>query len=191
MSIATQRGDAGQTSLAGGVRVSKGDIRVEAYGTVDELIAVLGFARAICRDRQIAGMTKDIQRQLFQVGSAIATLPDGRKTPPEIPDDLVDRLTAEVHRIETMERLVSDWSVTGEDAVAAAFDMARTVCRRAERLAVRLKDCGVSIQPNVLRYLNRLSDLLWLLGRQIEVEQGIDARLRDSSNAGPRWSRAW
>jgi cob(I)alamin adenosyltransferase len=191
MSISTQRGDGGQTSLPGGIRVSKAELRVEAYGTIDELISQLGFARSICKNEQIAALTKTIQRELFQVGSAIATPPESRKPLPEITDDMVDRLTAEVHRIEAIEGLLSDWSLPGADAVSAAFDVARTVCRRCERFAVRLTQEGIALQPNVLRYLNRLSDLLWLFGRLIEVEQGVDSRLREGTNRGPRWSRAW
>ena len=82
-------------------------------------------------------------------------------------------------------------SLPGGDAASAAYDVARTICRRAERDEVRLIGEGISIQPNVLRYLNRLSDLLWLFGRQIEMEQGIDSRLREDPEGGPRWSRAW
>src|SRR6266850_8541882 len=100
MSIATQRGDGGQTSLPGGIRVSKAEPRVEVYGTIDELISSLGFARAICRNEQIRELTKSIQRELFKVGSAIATPPESRKPVPEVTDDLVNRLTDEVHRIE-------------------------------------------------------------------------------------------
>ena len=191
MSIATERGDAGQTALAGGIRVSKADLRVEAYGTIDELISQLGFARALCRHETIRAQTESIQRMLFQIGSAIATPAESHKQPPEITDEMVRVLTDEVHRIEAIDGILADWSLPGADAVAAAFDVARTICRRAERLAVRLKDAHVSFQPNVLRYLNRLSDLLWLLGRQIEIEQGIDSRLREDTNAGARWSRAW
>jgi cob(I)alamin adenosyltransferase len=191
MSIATEHGDSGQTSLPGGTRISKADFRVEAYGTIDELISHLGFARALCRNANICIQTKSIQRELFQVGSAIATSPDGHKPQPAISDEMVRVLTDEVHRIEAIDGLLADWSLPGEDAVSAAYDLARTVCRRAERLVVRLADEGMAIQPNVLRYMNRLSDLLWLFGRQIEVEQGIDSRLRDTSDDGPRWSRAW
>src|SRR5262249_46351469 len=128
---------------------------------------------------------------LFQVGSAIATPPESRKPQPQIADAMVDRLTDEVHRIESIEGLLSDWSLPGGDTMSAAYDVARTVCRRTERLAVRLSVEGVSLQPNVLRYLNRLSDLLWLFGRLIEVEHGVDSKLRDGSNSGSRWSRAW
>ena len=191
MSISTQRGDGGQTGLAGGIRVSKADLRVEAYGTIDELISQLGFARAICRNQAIADLTKSIQRELFKVGSAIATPSESPKPQPVITDEMASRLTDEVHRIEAMEGLLKDWSLPGADEVSAAYDVARTVCRRAERLAVRLTNEGVQIQGNVLRYLNRLSDLLWLFGRLIETEMGVDSRLREGSNTGPKWSRAW
>lgn len=191
MSIATERGDGGETSLPGGIRISKSDPRVEVYGTIDELISSLGFARAICRNEQICEFAKSIQRELFKVGSAIATPPESRKPIPQITDDYVNRLTDEVHRIEKIEGLLADWSLPGADPVSAAFDVARTICRRTERGAVRLMNAGVSLQPNVLRYLNRLSDLLWLFGRLIEFEQGVDSRLRDDSTGGPRWSRAW
>ena len=191
MSIATERGDGGQTSLPGGIRVSKSDLRVDVYGTIDELISLLGFARSICKNEQIRHFTKSIQRELFKVCSAVAIPPESKRPVPEITGDEVNRLTSEVHRIEAMEGILSDWSLPGEDPVSSAFDVARTVCRRAERGAVRLSTEGTSIQPNVLRYLNRLSDLLWLFGRFIEMEQGINSRLRDDSDGGPRWSRAW
>jgi len=189
MSIATQRGDGGQTGLAGGIRVSKHDPRVEAYGTIDELISTMGFARSICGDGEIPAIAKRIQRELFKVGSAVATPPESRKPVPVIEDELVDALTAEVHRIEAIEGVLGDWSIPGEDPCSAAFDVARTVCRRAERLIVGLVESGIALQPNVLRYLNRLSDLLWLFGRLIEQRTGKDARLR--TEPGARWSRAW
>jgi cob(I)alamin adenosyltransferase len=191
MSIATGRGDAGETSLPGGIRVPKSDLRVEVYGTIDELISSLGFARAICGNEQIREFTKSIQRELFKVGSAIATPPESRKPIPEITDVYVERLTDEVHRIEGRQGLLADWSLPGADPASAAFDVARTVCRRTERGVVRLTKDGVSLQPNVLRYLNRLSDLLWLFGRLIEFEKGVDSKLRDDSTGGARWSRAW
>ena len=84
MSIATKHGDAGQTGLAGGIRISKADLRVEAYGTVDELNTVLGFARSICKNEEIAGWTEQIQKTLFRLGSALATPPESRKPPPHI-----------------------------------------------------------------------------------------------------------
>lgn len=191
MSIATMRGDGGETGLAGGTRVSKSDVRVEAYGTIDELISFLGFARAICEDEEVRVITKAVQKELFAVGSAIATPPESRKRPPELPDALVDALTAQVHRIESMDGILGDWSIPGEHPASAAYDVARTVCRRAERLVVGLGRHGIATPPNALRYLNRLSDLLWLIGRLLELRAGVDATLRDPSRAGPKWSRAW
>jgi cob(I)alamin adenosyltransferase len=191
MSIATKRGDAGQTGLAGGVRVSKSSLRVETYGTVDELNSVLGFARSICEDSGIAELTKSIQKELFQVGSALATHPESHKKARPVTQEMVDVLTDHVHRIEAIEGVLADWSIPGEHPASAAYDMARTVCRRAERSVVRLAESGEVVNPVVIAYLNRLSDLLWLFGRLLEFRAGVSAALRDEQHKGPRWSRAW
>lgn len=191
MSIATKRGDAGQTGLAGGIRVSKASTRVEAYGNVDELISTVGFARSICSDEQIRIFLKEVQRELFSLGSALATPPESSKTPPVITAEMVERLTAEIHRIEAIEGVLADWSIPGEDACSAALDVARAVCRRAERGVVLLGESGESVAPEILAYLNRLSDLLWIEGRLVELGKGVDATLRTGEKSGPRWSRAW
>jgi cob(I)alamin adenosyltransferase len=191
MSIATKRGDGGQTGLAGGIRISKADLRVEAYGTVDELNSTLGFARSICTNKEICDWTETIQRTLFRVGSALATPPDSKKPPPSVLLEDVDALTQLVHQIEATEGILSDWSLPGAHTESAAYEVARTVCRRAERNAVRLANSGVDLKPEILSYLNRLSDVIWLFGRLIEVKAGVDARLRSGDTAGPKWSRAW
>lgn len=191
MSIATKRGDTGQTGLAGGVRVSKSDLRVETYGAVDELNTVLGFARSICHNTEIKAWTEEIQHTLFRLGSNLATPPESKKQPPPITAEDVDWLTDLVHKIEATEGLVSDWSLPGAHPEAAAYEMARTTCRRAERAVVRFIESGAQVAPNVLAYLNRLSDLIWLFGRLLEVEAGVDSRLRDEQHPGARWSRAW
>lgn len=191
MSIATTHGDSGQTGLAGGVRVSKADLRVEAYGSVDELNSVLGFARSICHHQQICDWTEEIQRTLFRVGGALATPPENQKNAPVISTDDVDTLTKLVHQIEATEGILSDWSLPGAHTESAAYEVARTVCRRAERNTVRLAENGVEVKPEIIAYLNRLSDLIWLFGRLIEWAAGIDARLRTGDTAGPKWSRAW
>lgn len=191
MSIATTRGDGGQTGLSGGIRVSKASPRVEAYGTLDEVISSMGFARSICESEEIRQVTKSIQKELFKVASAISTPPESKKGIPVVEDAMVDALTAHVHRIEAIPGILADWSLPGEDPASAAYDVARTICRRAERLAVGLIEGGMQLQPNILRYLNRLSDLLWLFGRQIERAAGKDARLRGEDRPGPKWSRAW
>ncbi len=191
-SIATKKGDGGQTSLTGGQRVSKSSIRVEAYGTVDELNSVMGFARAICEDANLRDRTRAIQLELFQVGSALATPPENRKGKPPLNAAMIDALTNQVHELEAIEGMLSDWSIPGEHAAAAAYDVARTVCRRAERCVVRLIDSGDVVDDNVLPYLNRLSDLLWLFGRKLELDAGVSGSLRDANRkSGPRWSRAW
>jgi len=191
MSIATTRGDKGQTGLAGGIRVSKADLRVEAYGSVDELNTVLGFARSICTNKEIYEWTEKIQRTLFRLGSALATPPESKKVPPVISPEEVEDLTKLVHQIEATEGILADWSLPGAHTESAAYEVARAVCRRAERNAVRLAASGVEFKAEILAYLNRLSDVIWLFGRLIELNAGVDARLRSEETAGAKWSRAW
>ena len=191
MSISTTRGDGGQTGLAGGIRVSKADLRVESYGTVDELNTVLGFARSICQNPEIKAWTETIQRTLFRLGSALATPPESKKQPPIISAEDVAMLTELVHNIEEIEGILSDWSLPGAHTESAAYEMARAVCRRAERNAVRFVESGGVVKPEIIVYLNRLSDVIWLFGRLIEFNAGVDARLRDETKTGPKWSRAW
>ena len=191
MSIATQTGDTGQTALTGGARVSKADLRVEAYGTVDELNAFLGFARSLCSDAGLRSRTEVIQRTLFRVGAALSRPTASPLSASTLQSTDVDDLTTQVHEIEAVEGILSDWSLPGAHRESAAFEMARTVCRRAERCAVRLRESGEEVTPEAIAYLNRLSDLLWLYGRLIEHQAGIDARLRDETKEGPNWSRAW
>jgi cob(I)alamin adenosyltransferase len=188
MSIATKRGDKGKTSLAGGKRVSKADPRVEAYGTLDELSSVMGFARSICRSEKIREATKAIQKELFIVSASLAS---AKKKSARVSREMVDALTRQVEEVESIEGILGDWALPGEDSVSAAYDVARTVCRRAERAMVRLRDSGKAVDPLALAYVNRLSDLLWLFGRFVEKESGVDARLRNGDHEGPRWSRAW
>jgi cob(I)alamin adenosyltransferase len=137
-------------------------------------------------------MAKTIQRELFRVGSSLATPPDSPKPKVPIESALVDALTAHVHRFEAIEGVLGDWSLPGALPVSAAFDMARTVCRRAERGLVRLIEAGEPVDPEILPYLNRLSDLLWIVGRKLEHDAGVSGSLRDiTGKAGNRFSRAW
>jgi cob(I)alamin adenosyltransferase len=191
-SISTTTGDEGQTGLAGGIRVSKASLRVEAYGSVDELNSTLGFARSICEDAEICALTKRIQLELFKIGSSLATPSESLKTQVPITIEMVDGITDAVHRFEAIDGILADWSVPGELTVAAAFDQARTICRRAERCVVRLVESGEVIQPPILPYLNRLSDLLWIAGRKLEHDAGVSGSLREmTGKTGNRFSRAW
>lgn len=191
MSIATKTGDDGSTALTGGTRVSKSDLRVEAYGTIDELNATLGFARSICSDVEIREWTEHIQRTLFRVGAALSRPAADAKPSSTVQQADVDALTDRVYAIEAIEGILSDWSLPGAHRESAAFEIARTVCRRAERCVVRLQESGEAVPAEPMVYLNRLSDLIWLFGRLIEHKGGIDARLRDANSDGANWSRAW
>ena len=140
----------------------------------------------------IAALTKSVQQDLFKIGSSLATPTESPKPQIVIDPALVDRLTAEVHRIEAIDGMLADWSIPGEHRAAAAFDVARTICRRAERGIVRLAESGEPVQPTILAYVNRLSDLLWLFARQLEHDAGVSGSLRAATGKdGNRWSRAW
>ena len=133
-----------------------------------------------------------MQQDLFRIGSSLATPPESPKPPIVIAPELVDRLTAEVHRLEAIEGMLADWSIPGEHRAAAAYDVARTICRRAERALVRLHESGADVQAPMLAYVNRLSDLLWLFGRKLEHDAGVSGSLRAlTGKAGNRFSRAW
>ena len=190
-SISTMRGDGGETSLAGGVRVSKGSLRVETYGTVDELNSSLGFARSICEDAEIAAFTKGVQQDLFRIGSSLATPAESPKPQIVIDPALTERLTAEVHRLEAIEGMLADWSIPGEHTgAAAAFDVARTICRRAERSLVRFQESGAAVQPAILPYINDCPTALALRpkARARRRRQRIAAR-RDRKGRQPFLTR--
>ncbi|MGD1067934.1 MAG: cob(I)yrinic acid a,c-diamide adenosyltransferase [Vulcanimicrobiaceae bacterium] len=190
-SVSTRRGDAGETGLGGGGRVSKADARVESYGAIDETNTMIGLARTLCEDTEVAATLRTIQRELFVVGSAISTKPEAKKPIPEITKEMVARLDAIVERWEAEPNVLRDWSIPGEYRGSAALDVARAMARRAERATVRYVTGGGVVQPTVLEYLNRLSDVLWIAARVVEARAGVDARLRDEDHPGPPWSRAW
>ena len=170
MSIVTKTGDKGETSLMYGRRVSKTDPRVEAYGCVDELTAALGLARASCQDEIVAKEVLATQKDLIVLMGELATshedldryVKDGFKLTTAA---MVDRLTAVIVDLEKDKSLYpKDWVIPGGNPSSAGLDMARTACRRAERKVATLKEQN----PEILRYLNRLSDLCWILARYLE-----------------------
>ena len=175
MSIATKTGDAGETSLMYGRRVPKTDARVDAYGCVDELNSALGLVRATAA-APLAEQILSIQKELVTVMGELATAPqdlaryqkDGFALTTAA---MVDRLTAAIDDLEKDKTLYGKgWAMPGNTPLAAALDMARTVCRRAERRVAALDSKEHSI-AEILRYLNRLSDLCWLLARFTEKEE--------------------
>ena len=189
MSIVTKRGDGGTTGLAGGRRVSKGSARIDCIGAVDELNSFLGLARAATDDAALAALVESVQRELFAVGEALAAPPD-TSAGPAVTAAMVERLTAETARLEAVDGVLDDWSLPGTHPVASLYDVARAACRRAERAIVRLADAE-SVAGHVIPWVNRLSDLLWLVGRVIECAGGGDGRLRRAADPRSRWSRAW
>jgi len=184
ISIATRRGDGGETSLLYGGRVTKDDPHAEACGAVDEAVSALGVARAQEADHERAERLLALQRDLFTVGAELATGPGERAQLERhfatITAAMVERLDAQLADLEARVPLPRGFVVPGGTPVAAAIDLARTLVRRAERRAVSLRRTGLLENPEVLRYLNRLSDLLFMLAR--EAEQGATV-LRHPSDA--------
>lgn len=179
MSIVTKTGDGGATKLFGGDRISKADLQVEAYGTIDELNSFLGLARAFCDAAEISQILERLQRESFVVGAELATAPDKLdKLKSRVTPELTAQIEAEIAPIEQIPGLLDDWALPGATQFGAALDVARVVCRRAERLVVRLQQNGGVPNDEVLRYLNRLSDFLWLLGRKYEIERGVNGGLK-------------
>jgi cob(I)alamin adenosyltransferase len=175
MSIVTKTGDGGETSLMYGRRVPKNHPRVEAYGAVDELTAALGLARANCDDKFVVDQVFAVQKDLINVMGELSTLPEDRQRYTKdgfqvVDAKMVDRVHAVIAGLEKDKSLYpKDWVIPGANAVAAALDLARTICRRAERHVAILKDSN----PEILRYLNRLSDFCWILARFTEAKQEL------------------
>lgn len=174
MSIATKTGDLGETSLMYGRRVSKADARVDTYGCVDELNAALGLARVSTTDEFITGEIYAAQKELIIVMGELATAPEdlARYTKDGFhltTAAMVDRLTSIIDELEKDKLLhFKDWVVPGRTVASATLDLARTACRRAERRVATLSSGMKDFNGEILRYLNRLSDLCWLLGRYAE-----------------------
>jgi cob(I)alamin adenosyltransferase len=174
VSIVTKTGDKGETSLMYGRRLSKADPRVDAYGCVDELNAALGLARSIATDHFLSAQILATQRDLIVVMGELATAPSDRERYAKdgfhlTTTEMVDRVTLVVFDLEKDKSLYpKDWVVPGRTPVAAALDFARTICRRAERQIAAFADEEKDSNPEILRYLNRLSDLCWVLARYPE-----------------------
>jgi cob(I)alamin adenosyltransferase len=175
MSIATKTGDLGTTALMYGRRVSKIDLRVEAYGTVDELNAALGNARATVSDSFITTPIFTIQQQLVTLMGELAVAPaDSERYAKDgydlVKPEMVEALTAWVDDLEKNHRVsFKHWATPGFNPASAALDLARVTCRRAERRVIALRESGEPVNPEIIRYLNRLSDLCWLYARYIET----------------------
>ena len=176
MSIATKTGDTGTTALMFGRRVPKTDPRLDAYGTVDELNAALGMARATVREPFIAEPVLSIQKELVILMGELAVADEDRERYAKaghtfVTAAMVDRLTALVDDLEKNHEITyKHWATPGATQGSAALDVARTVCRRAERRVAALVEKKIPVNAEIIRYLNRLSDLCWLYARWIETK---------------------
>lgn len=171
--IYTRTGDGGDTGLFDGTRVPKNDPRVAAYGDVDELNAWLGFVRASMPDNRLSRMLEHIQRDLFALGARLADPSHkiaGRVTKAAITSDDIARLEGWIDSLESELPPLRRFILAGGSAGGAALHVARTVCRRAERAIVGLGHDAV--EPDLLVYINRLSDLLFVMGRSANRETG-------------------
>lgn len=167
--IYTKTGDDGTTGRLYGGRASKDDPAVEAYGSVDEAVAHLGLARALSNNAALQEILLDAQRDLFVVGADLATNPDQRaKLRPEmslVTTTMVDALERIIDETVAEHPLPQEFIVPGANPSSAALDLARTSVRRAERRTINLRGAGREVNPEAVRYLNRLSDLLFVLAR--------------------------
>jgi cob(I)alamin adenosyltransferase len=170
--IYTRGGDDGTTGLLYGGRVDKSDLRTESYGAVDEAVAALGMARAVIADRVLADLVLRLQRELFVVGSELATAPRNvHKLQPgltKVTAEMVDGLETLIDEYTARIRMPEEFIVPGEDQGSAFLDFARAVVRRAERRTVALERNGGLADRESVRYLNRLADLVFVLARYEE-----------------------
>ena len=180
MKIYTKKGDDGTTGLLYGGRVRKDDLRTEVYGTLDEVVSGLGVARAAGLSKRGQELAVRLQREMFVAGAQLATaeanqakLKDGVS---RVTDAMVTRAEADIDELLAEHPLPQEFLLPGESGPSAALDVARAVLRRAERQAVRLERAGLLADRVVLRYLNRVSDLLFALARYEEAELGLRAQ---------------
>lgn len=176
--IYTRTGDKGTTALAAGGRRSKYDLRIEAYGTVDETNACIGMARLHTAGHEIDAILGRIQNDLFDLGSDLATVETGKPLPYEplrITQGQVERLEQEIDQLNEHLSPLRSFVLPGGTPAAAALHLARTVCRRAERLVVELMDKpDEAVSAEAVKYLNRLSDLLFVASRYVNDKGKID-----------------
>lgn len=166
--IYTKTGDAGTTSLVGGTRVSKASARLEAYGTVDELNSHIGLLIAldgIPEDTQ--AVLAIVQHKLFNLGSELATETDSKWRPQGITDSDVEMIEAAIDAVDASLPSHNRFIMPGGTVASAQANVARTVARRCERRMVQMADSGQSVSPQAMRFVNRLSDFLFVVSRQI------------------------
>ena len=171
MKIYTRRGDAGETGLFGGKRLPKSHLRIESYGTVDELNSHIGYLSDIVEDEKTVTLLRSIQSTLFTIGSQLATDPDKDLSLPQITASDIEKLEQAIDRMEEKLPQLKAFVLPSGHPHGSAAHIARTVCRRAERRVVELS-MSESVDPILVTYLNRLSDLLFVMARYVIMLAG-------------------
>ncbi len=165
--IYTKTGDLGKTSLIGGTKVLKSNLRIESYGTVDELNSYIGLCNDLIKDTHCNEVLKEVQDRLFTIGSSLACDPDKEplmKIPDLLEDDILF-LEKDIDRMMDILPPMKSFILPGGHPTISTLHVARCVCRRAERICVHLHDEDIFVEPLVIKYLNRLSDHLFVMSR--------------------------
>lgn len=167
MKIYTKVGDKGTTSLIGGTKVPKSHLRIEAYGTIDELNSYIGLSRDLLSDEKSREILLEIQDRLFTIGSSLACDPvkEPKMRIPDLKETDVTLLENEIDRMNDLLAPMKSFILPGGHPTISTLHIARCVCRRAERCCVRLEPESLEVEPIILQYLNRLSDYLFVLAR--------------------------
>jgi cob(I)alamin adenosyltransferase len=174
MKIYTKTGDKGKTSLLGGTRVSKSDGRIETYGTIDELNSYIGLIRDTQTDDNRRSTLKEIQDRLFTIGAHLATDKESKLSQvPDLKELDIEFLEKKMDKMDSILPEMKSFILPGGHINVSYCHVARCVCRRSERLAIKLTE-SVDVEPIIIRYLNRLSDYLFVLSRKVAMELGVD-----------------
>ena len=173
MKIYTKTGDKGETSLLGGKRVPKDHIRIEAYGTIDELNSFLGVVRDSIEDISQQMILESVQNNLFTIGSLLANEGKSSKYIPDLNPEAVLALEKAMDEMDATLSPLTNFILPGGHTIVSFCHIARCVCRRAERRLVEL-DHSESVDPKLIEYLNRLSDYLFVLSRKISSDMGVE-----------------
>ncbi|MBC8032601.1 MAG: cob(I)yrinic acid a,c-diamide adenosyltransferase [Chitinophagaceae bacterium] len=167
LKIYTKVGDSGNTSLIGGTKVPKSHLRIETYGTVDELNSYIGMVGDLITDAAVKMVLREIQDRLFTIGSSLACDPEKESLMkiPDLKESDVINLEAEIDRMNEVLPVMKHFILPGGHIAVSTAHVARCVCRRTERLCVNMKEHELFVDPLIIKYLNRLSDYLFVMAR--------------------------
>ena len=175
LKIYTKTGDKGKTSLLGGTKVPKNNSRIESYGTVDELNSFIGLLNDQIQDPKLNQRLLEIQDRLFTIGSLLAMEPDKKNLPkiPELEEEDIIKLEKDIDSMDQVLPVMKSFILPGGHVAVSTAHICRSVCRRAERECVNLQEEGSSINPLIIKYLNRLSDYFFVLARFIGQQLNV------------------